>query len=447
MRWVVLASLTAALATGIVLKGGVWPRQWNWSVLAIALAGVALWVLSGKRDRAPADRSITLLIAAFAGWCVFQMLPLPAGLVALLSPTRVELARAVGPVSWLPLSIAPAHTFECLLNVGAAIVTLLVARDLGWHWRSRPWIPVAPLLALAGLEGLLGLVQFYLQRMNEAPKPWSTGTYVNRNHYAGFLELILPLAVAASVAVWRAGVTRHSRPAAPAVKASALLGLAALLLAAVVTSQSRMGYVAALGGLLLTGLLAAGATEQRMYGPARRWRWIVPAATVVLGLSLLFALIPTRELVERFAAMAGTGDANAEVRSQIWRETIPLVRAYPFTGSGLGTFESAFLRYKRVAPMFIVDYAHNDYLQVLAELGLIGFLLGMALVWRIVTRVVRVALFHMESPGWELALGLAGGIAALLLHSLTDFNLYIPANAMTLAWICGLASVPALGAD
>ena len=231
------------------------------------------------------------------------------------------------------------------------------------------------------------------------------------------------------------------------MKASALLALAALLLAAIVASQSRMGFVAALGGLLVTGLLAAGATEQRMYGPARRWRWIIPAVTVVLGVALLFILLPTRELVERFAAMAGTGDANGEVRSQIWRETLPLVRAYPLTGCGLGTFESAFLRYKHVAPMFIVDYAHNDYLQTLAELGIVGFALGLALVWRIMTRVVRLALFHQESPGWALALGLAGGIAALLLHSLTDFNLYIPANAMTLAWICGLAAGPALGAD
>jgi O-antigen ligase len=124
-----------------------------------------------------------------------------------------------------------------------------------------------------------------------------------------------------------------------------------------------------------------------------------------------------------------------------------LVRAFPLTGCGLGTFESAFLRYKHVAPMFIVDYAHNDYLQTLAELGIVGFALGLALVWRILTRVVRLALFHQESPGWELALGLAGAIAALLLHSLTDFNLYIPANALTLAWLCGLAAGPALGAD
>ncbi len=447
MRWLVLTSLTAALATGIVLKGGVWPRQWDWSVLAIALAAVALWILSEKRQQAPADRWTTALIAAFAGWCAFQILPLPLWLVAILSPTRAELARAAASSGWLPLSIAPAHTFECLLNLGAAIVTLLVVRDLLWYWRSRPWIPAAPLLALAALEGLLGLVQFYLQRMNQAARPWSTGTFVNRNHYAGFLEMILPLALAAAAAAWRAGVTRHSRPAAPAVKASALLAVAALLLAAIVTSQSRMGYVAALGGLLVTGLLAVGATEQRMYGPARRWRWIIPAVTVVLAVSLLFILLPTRELVVRFASMAGTGDTNAEVRSQIWRETLPLVRAYPLTGCGLGTFESAFLRYKRVAPMFIVDFAHNDYLQTLAELGIVGFALGLALVWRIMTRVVRLALFHQESPGWELALGLAGGITALLLHSLTDFNLYIPANAMTLAWICGLAATPALGAD
>jgi len=447
VRWVVLASVTAALATGVVLKGGVWPRQWNWSILVIALAGVALWSFYDKRERAPADRSTDLLLAAFAGWCLFQMVPLPAGLVAILSPTRAELARAVGPLTWIPLSVAPARTFECLLNLGAAVATFLIVRDLGWQWRSRPWIPAVPLLFLAGLEGLLGLVQFYLQRVNETAKPWSTGTYVNRNHYAGFLEMALPLALAAAVAVWRAGVTPHVRPSAPAWKASALLGLAAMLLAAIVTSQSRMGFVAALGSLLVTGLLLIGATEQRMYGPARRWRWIVPATALVLGLALVFILIPTQELIVRFASMAGAGDTNGEVRSHIWRETIPLVRAFPFTGCGLGTFESAFLRYKRVAPMFIVDYAHNDYLQILAELGLVGFLLGLALVWRIVVRVVRVALFHSQSPAWELALGLAGGMTALLLHSLTDFNLYIPANATTLAWICGLAAVPALDAD
>jgi len=94
VRWLVLASLTAALATGIVLKGGVWPRQWDWSVLVIALAAVALWLLSDQRHHAPADRWTTLLIAAFAGWCALQLVPLPVWLVAILSPTRAALARA-----------------------------------------------------------------------------------------------------------------------------------------------------------------------------------------------------------------------------------------------------------------------------------------------------------------------------------------------------------------
>jgi hypothetical protein len=64
-------------------------------------------------------------------------------------------------------------------------------------------------------------------------------------------------------------------------------------------------------------------------------------------------------------------------------------------------------------------------------------------VW-IVSRVLLVALFHKERRGWELAIGLAGALTALLIHSGADFNLYIPANAMTLAWICGLAVSPGL---
>jgi O-antigen ligase len=102
------------------------------------------------------------------------------------------------------------------------------------------------------------------------------------------------------------------------------------------------------------------------------------------------------------------------------------------------------MRFKKVAPMFRVDFAHNDYLQILVELGLVGLAIGLALVVRIVSGVLRVALFHKESYGWELAVGLTGAITALLLHSGADFNLYIPANAMALAWICGLAVSPGL---
>src|SRR5207248_1613684 len=83
--------------------------------------------------------------------------------------------------------------------------------------------------------------------------------------------------------------------------------------------------------------------------------------------------------------------------------------------------------------------AHNDYLELLAELGAIGFLIPAALMTLVFFRAARAA---VAGPGKETRLlgsACAGGIAAALIHSLTDFNLYVPAHAMALAWISGLA--------
>jgi O-antigen ligase len=104
----------------------------------------------------------------------------------------------------------------------------------------------------------------------------------------------------------------------------------------------------------------------------------------------------------------------------------------------MGGYETAFLRFKNVAPMNTVDYAHNDYLQYLAELGLVGFLLALGVLGR--------CLYWM-SRGLgrsRLVAGAFGAVAAMGAHSLVDFNLYIPANALVLAWILGMATAPAL---
>jgi O-antigen ligase len=438
-----LIILTSALAAGLYLKGGSSPHQWNWSILAIAVAGILYWAGMRSREREPGDPWTRRLAMAFVAWGAFQLVPLPLWLVGVLSPMRAELSRAAGITGWVPLSIVPAETFNRLLELGGAVVTFFLARELCWRWRGRSWVAAAPLLVLGIAEALIGAVQAYLQGAGEAAVGVS-GTYVNKNHYAALLEMTMPLVLAAGAAVYRAGSLPHARPAAPALKASALMGCGALMLAALAASQSRMAFLGALCSLAVMGVISITAVEQRVYRPVPIGRRLLAGGAVFAAVGLLFILVPPKALIERYGLLAGKGGEIGDARIGIWSESIPMVKAYPIVGCGLGAYESGFMRFKKVAPMFRVDFAHNDYLQILVELGLVGLAIGLALVVRIVSGVLRVALFHKESYGWELAVGLTGAITALLLHSGADFNLYIPANAMALAWICGLAVSPGL---
>jgi O-antigen ligase len=295
-----------------------------------------------------------------------------------------------------------------------------LSREAAWRLEGKEWMAAVPLVGLASLEAGLGLAQFF----SNWPNGVAHGTFVNRNHFAGFLELGLLMAV---------GVAAAGRgPSERRVTLRRGLGIVAgaLILAGIIHSLSRMGFVAALAGLAVFG----GAVVSRKFQPRGIYltkrkshaKWIVVAALPVL-VAVLFLYLPPDQLVARFAELAATEEINADMRLQIWRETLGLIRAYALPGCGLGGYEAAFLRYKTVAPLNTVDYAHNDYLQGMAELGVVGFGLWLAAaVW-----VLRLS--------WRRPAA-AGALAALALHSVVDFNLYIPANAMAVAWVAGLGT-------
>ncbi|MGC4048704.1 MAG: O-antigen ligase family protein [Paludibaculum sp.] len=444
MRLILLFGMAGVLSAGTLLQGGVWPTQWIWCAAAMGLISTAYLLLTPRRDLAPGGSAVLALSAALTAWMLFQMVPLPQALIGLVSPARLETARAAGLTGWLSLSVAPRATWEWLLNMLPALATFVLARELGWQWRDRMWLAAAPVIAVAWLESLLGLAQWSLARGETGVADSSLGTYVNRNHFAGLLEMALPLAALWAFSVWKRGQTRHERPAGPALAACALLGVAACLLVGVVFSLSRMGFMASLMGLLLAGVLVLGTSTEPGYGRKRSLRWIAPVVIVSVGTALAAVYLPTDELIKRFATFAETDEITKDTRREIWRDTRTLIAAYPVTGSGLGTYETAFLRYKQVAPMQTVDFAHNDYLQATAELGLIGVSLGAALLLWIGAGLVRVVVLEPGSTYWALAVGLAGALSTLLLHSLVDFNMYIPANALVAGWLCGLAASPGL---
>ena len=159
------------------------------------------------------------------------------------------------------------------------------------------------------------------------------------------------------------------------------------------------------------------------------------AALVLAG----FVFLPPERLIQRFARFVSTDGLTSDGRTDLWAETIPLIRAYPVFGCGLGGYETAFSRFKISGVLVTDDFVHNDYLQLLAELGLVGFVIGAALAFSVVRMALRRAVKSSDPEARYFAVACVGALSAIALHSLADFNLYIPANAMLLAWIAGMA--------
>ncbi len=162
------------------------------------------------------------------------------------------------------------------------------------------------------------------------------------------------------------------------------------------------------------------------------------AATVVLMLAL-FVSAPVA-LLERLEKQDTHEPLTADVRLRIWRETLPMAADYRIFGSGLGTYESVFQKYRASAPEYLVDFAHNDYLQLLAELGIIGFAIAGATGLVILVLVVRAVGSGPTTANRLMAVACAASLLALMLDSSVDFDFYIPANAMLAAWIAGVGT-------
>jgi O-antigen ligase len=400
-------------------------------VAAVGLISATFFLIV-RRDPLPRlHPGATALLSGFLALAALQVLPLPLPVVAVLSPARAELSRAalevVSPApAALTLSVVPFSSLQHVLLLAALVLVFLVSRELALHF-GRTWIPVWPLLALAAFQGALGLYQAYA----EGGDGFARGTFNSRDHYAGFLELVIPFAAVYPLAILQRERHRHHAPMAPALKACASLAVAAVILVGIVHSLSRMAFLATLASLFVAAAIAITLRRSRVWLPVT-----LVGAAVVLG----FIYLPTDPLISRFAELARTDDISADTRAQIWRDSAALVRAFPLFGCGLGGYESAFLRYKTVAPMHTVDFAHNDYLQLLTEMGIPGVAVAIALVILVLYAAARGAIYAASPDERMLFIACIASLTAILLHSFVDFNLYVPANSYTVAWICGVAA-------
>jgi O-antigen ligase len=438
------------IITGSVLAfGGVQPPAYTAMEATLFLLTVV--VLIRQTSEGKIDLPLPLWILPFLCLVLLQTIPLPVRIVSWLSPNRLFLgvhdALAPGATHWATLSLYPHDTLLGFFKLGAYLAAFVLAA-YAFEAREGKNVLAPALIVLGSLEAAYGIVQYLTgyQKIFGFTKQFyiedATGTYINHNHFAGFLGLVIPFA-AMMVFYNLQSRSAHGVPERRGRRAgrySLLLNprilfytfLVVLLLIAVVFSRSRMGIFSVLASLILMALLG-------QLGGGRR-AWMVITLLVIAG-SMTYALwIGLGPVIGRFGALTPASLEDPYGRAVMWKQASGVIRDYPAVGTGLGTFAVAFRRYQTTSLDLFIDHAHNDYLEVTTDTGILGAGLLFIPIMALLVKMILACAGARSAYRRSVLLACIGGTAALLIHSVADFNLQIPANALLFAVVLGIGS-------
>lgn len=426
-------------------------REWGGALLCLLLAVIAfIWLLLVAFGRIPLAaewwRRLVVplgLLLAVQLWVLLQLTPLPRGFVEFLSPQAHAWHIRDGSLT-LSLDSA-ASQYYLLRGVAVTLAFFLTAVLVNTHRRLEMLLLTlvasgtfqaiyGAFMTLSGLE--LG---FFVEKYSSIGV--ASGTFVNRNHFAGYL--VMCLASGSGLLLAQLRQTRYSSwrerlqgwlqlLLSPTMRLRLCL---AIMVIALVLSLSRTGNLA----FFLSLALAGGVVLLT----ARRFSWRI--VVVLSGFFLVDVLILGRwfgfdRLVQRLESMQGQQMVEF---SRYWMNHYGLdyLRDFPLTGSGGGSFVSVFPNYQGAPLAGYYQHAHNDYLEFALELGLPATLL-LALLVLLTLREAVLVLQLRHTPLYRgAAFAVVMAVSWMAIHSLTDFNMQIPANATTFATLLAVAWV------
>jgi O-antigen ligase len=436
-----------ALVTLAVLAPWPFGAVQPWAVRSVTAVGLltAAIALGMGAVRGDVGRTVVPVwpLLGFTALGLAQVVPLPATLHALLAPGSDVVwhpadaaAAAVLGSGPFPISLDPDSTVRSVaLVAGLALLAWLAAPAI-----ARPRLAVLTASAVSAVGFTLSVYAIFARSRFGAllygrfavPTPTPFGPFVSKNHFAGYV--VMAALLAAGLAVGLAAGARTRDPdwtASPRAGGVVLAMVAALAMAlAALASLSRGGAIALGAGAV--SLLALRVLQSR----ARRALLPALALAAVLGL-VLVALVPPAT----HARMRDLGGAS--FRLGTWRDGLRLARSSPGVGIGLGAFHDAYPRFKQGYGLIRVEHAENDYVETLAESGVLG--LGLALVGGalLLSRAARAGSSATSSDARVLqgiGAGAIAGLIALAVHSAVDFNLRIPSNAALAAVLVAVAA-------
>lgn len=444
-RGVVFLLVFTPLAIGTV-------QQWAVSIMeAAAFIIFGAWLLKMAFEGKVIILKTPLIIffAAMILLITFQILPLPGGLLDIISPSAGKAYKKfIGDTDgvWRTISLYPDATKGELFKLLSYAAVFFVIIN---HYRTKEQMSavVRTIIYIGVFIAVFAVVQkitwngklfwFYpLKAGVHSDMAYIWGPYINHNHFAGYMEMAIPLGL--GLLLYKASNIKTlpnitlSKKAAHLVNSGGL-ALMVLLALSVLTMSAALFLSLSRGGIIgftVAMLFFIGITSTR--------RSLKKKAGIfaLLGVVIFFVIMMASwsRIEYRFKGVGGEG-IN---RPEIWADTVGIVKDFPIFGTGLGTFKGVYPGYQTRHSGFLFEHAENDYIEILTDTGIIGFIIviGMACLF-----------FFSVIKAWRLRRNIfvksivAGGLSscvAIAAHSFTDFNLRIPANALLLTIVAAI---------
>lgn len=422
-------------------------RPWAWGIIEVTafmlLAFHLGFAIKNKEDIFTKLSQYKFLLVSFLivqCWLIVQYIPLPNNILSTLSPNLVDIYQHF-PNDWRTLSLDPSQTQVASFK-GLAYFCIMILSILLITSETR----LTQLLIVMVLSGTFQAVYGSIQAMSGNELSWvfevrnstiATGSFIYKNHFANFLLLCLSIGIGLLVA----NLSRHSAGSirerlrnivSALIQGKAVIRIAlALMVIGLVMSRSRMGNAAFFISMTITGIFAFIYFKQRSKGLTVLLISLFIIDTFILG--AWFGLDKVKNRIEQTSL-------SQETRDEVNIYGLELIKKYPLTGTGAGSFYTVFPMVKGDDIKLFYDHAHNDYLQFAIEYGLPSTLLLAVIVLWSLWQTVYTMRHRRNNLMKGTAFGCMMAIIGMLIHISVDFNLQAPANAVyfviiiTLAW-------------
>lgn len=416
--------------------------KFAWAISAMEiwiylLTLAVIWMLASRRMALPEtflrNRMPLLLLSLSTLWVFFQTIPLPTMLLGWLSPVAASIP-GLHTIALDPSITALQGQKVLALTLLFYLTLLLIHTRERLRWLAYIIIAsafvhalIAISLELSGLHYTIHLYGYSDLDKPVIPTGRAKGFHSNPDHLAGMLEISLAVGIGLLISMlhshrfsgWRQRI-RHISQTILGPKARLRIILMILCIALVMT-HSRMGNSA-----FFISLMISGVTFLLLSRHASRAVSIFIVSLIILDIVIIGSWVGLQKVVDRIEQTTASSEAQ---RGDVYVDTLAMTADFRLSGIGAGNFFSAFPGYKQDGPTYYIDHVHNDYLELLLELGIIGFTpLILLVIYALISSLISL---KQRRSGLILGMSFASlmGIISILIHSSVDFNLHVPSNA------------------